>query len=134
MSKRYLPPYFRNLRHAAAKRQQRRCYYCDGPMWIGTPHAFMREHDLAEDRSALFQCTAEHLTPFSEGGASNARNIVAACRYCNQSRHQRFAALSVVQYRAHVRDQIAKGAWETGPLKVAASGPDPRFRSRSTTG
>ncbi|WP_339009581.1 HNH endonuclease [Aeromonas popoffii] len=38
-------------------------------------------------RSAVLQCTGEHLQPRSNGGSNQPANIVAACRHCNGTRH-----------------------------------------------
>jgi 5-methylcytosine-specific restriction endonuclease McrA len=63
-------------RDRAFKVQQGLCYYCDEPMNPRT--------DRQDDPKMV---TAEHLVPKKNGGRNVASNIVAACRYCNNVRH-----------------------------------------------
>lgn len=68
------------LRHRACKQQGKLCFYCARPMT---------------------KPTAEHLKARHEGGPDTAKNIVAACSYCNHRRHQdrRCRAMGVDTYR-----------------------------------
>ena len=58
-----------------------------------------------------FTCTAEHLTPQSEGGSDTADNIRAACWFCNRTRHRMKVVLTPSDYQEYVRKRLAKGKW-----------------------
>jgi hypothetical protein len=114
----------KNIRRTKMLAQAGRCYYCGLPMWDDTlnecpPAACRRGRQLKPLR-----CTAEHLLPRSEGGADTAENIVAACLYCNQTRHRAKRPRSPEHYRAHVRRRMAAGRWLAA--QVAAEGEQSR--------
>jgi len=88
----------KNLRIAAFARQAGRCWYCGCNMILGSTQS-------------IRQCTAEHLVARSEGGRSNASNIVAACRFCNQTRHKRKRALAADCFKLLVQQRLSKGKW-----------------------
>jgi 5-methylcytosine-specific restriction endonuclease McrA len=93
------------IRQLAFLAQQGRCYYCDHTMWL---------HTSSEDAKAKprrYQCTAEHLVPASEGGPTVQQNIVAACFYCNNTRHKAGRPLSPLLYRVHVQRHLQRGHW-----------------------
>ena len=99
-------------RNAAFHLQQGRCYYCDLPMWQGKPHKYMASHRLTHPEALNLQCTAEHLIPRRDGGTDEARNIVAACWWCNNRRHKGPAkSLSSILFGAHVRRRMAHVRW-----------------------
>jgi 5-methylcytosine-specific restriction endonuclease McrA len=100
------------LRRARMKQQQGCCYYCGQPMWQGSDGAFCRQFSLTRHRAALFQCTAEHLTARSAGGGNGAANIVAACRFCNETRHKARQPKEPDSYRAFVQRRLARGGWQ----------------------
>jgi len=58
------------IRKEKAKKQLGRCYWCG--------FAFTEENTA----------TGDHLIPWSEGGSTNNRNVVAACAECNQFRNK----------------------------------------------
>lgn len=64
------------LRRAAFDRQGGLCYWCEQPMELegrwNSPHL----------------CTADHLRRRASGGGTVRNNIVAACRDCNNRRHE----------------------------------------------
>ncbi|UWQ95909.1 HNH endonuclease [Rhodobacteraceae bacterium M385] len=62
-------------------------------------------------RTKALQCTAEHLWARSDGGSNNPENIVAACRYCNTTRHKCKKPRSPESHRAHVRRRLNQGRW-----------------------
>ncbi|WP_369751531.1 HNH endonuclease [Acidovorax sp. CF316] len=59
------------------------------------------------------QCTAEHLQDRQHGGADTARNVVAACAWCNRRRHEgrTQSAPSPKRYRNEVLLAMAAGTW-----------------------
>jgi HNH endonuclease len=99
-------------RDTAFQRQHGRCYYCDFPMWrqslVSVPAELRR-----------FECTAEHLVPASQGGEEDEGNIVAACRFCNQTRHKSKHALAPPKYREHVQKRLWKGRWHPLATRIA---------------
>lgn len=77
-----------SLRRIASRKQASRCYYCGHHMWLKRPAAFVATERIPAQHVEFYQCTAEHLCARSEGGRDTARNIVAACRFCNAMRHR----------------------------------------------
>jgi 5-methylcytosine-specific restriction endonuclease McrA len=106
----------KNIRRTKMLAQGGHCYYCGLPMWDdGLEHrlpAICKSSELPK----ILRCTAEHLLPRSEGGANSGKNIVAACWFCNTSRHRRKLPLSPGAYRAHVQRRMAAGRWLAGQM------------------
>ncbi|WP_155256233.1 HNH endonuclease [Mesorhizobium loti] len=98
------------LRTTQAVRQNWRCFYCDFPMWDGDPRAAAKRN-LPEGLLNRFRCTAEHLIPRTDGGRDNLDNIVAACVFCNRTRHKMRDVLSPVAYQQRVRRRVAVRKW-----------------------
>lgn len=71
-------------REAAFKRQGGLCYWCYQPMVRALSD---RTGQLRTDGNPL-TLTADHLVQHAHGGKITPENIVAACRRCNNSRHQ----------------------------------------------
>ena len=107
-------------RKAAFDRQDGKCYYCGLRMWLDGPAG----------PSAL-RCTAEHLTPRSEGGGDGSSNIAAACLHCNQTRHKRKKPPEPDCYRAEVRKRVNRGAWL--PKSILAWGSAPITNAQHPT-
>ncbi len=105
----------RILRETSMRAQGGRCNYCSQPMWSGDPEPFRRKYGLKSRKSRLFQCTAEHLRARSEGGRNEAGNIVAACLFCNQTRHEANSPLEPRAYGAKIRQRLSKGRWNRLP-------------------
>lgn len=101
----------RNLRLRAYDAQCGRCFYCHFPMWIANAAQFARSWGMSLAEARRFQCTAEHLVPVAEGGLAIPTNIVAACRFCNQTRHRARKIRSADQYADHVRRRVAAHRW-----------------------
>jgi 5-methylcytosine-specific restriction endonuclease McrA len=95
----------------AFKRQEGRCYYCGVPMWLEMPGEFAHNHGIRESRAKRFRCTAEHLLARQDGGTNKRNNIVAACSFCNSTRHRSSIALSPVEYRKKVMRRIRCQKW-----------------------
>jgi len=98
------------LRLQAFKRQEGLCYYCGIRMWLSSPEE-LPGPPRKSAAVAKLRCTAEHLTPQSEGGRDTTSNIVAACAHCNQTRHKRKQPPAPPAYREEVRRRVARGSW-----------------------
>ncbi len=98
-------------RRSAYLRQFGRCFYCERPMWTRQAEDFARRLRISLRQARWFECTAEHLTPRSEGGSAKRENIAAACRMCNRQRHLRRKAPSPEAFKELVRERMAAGRW-----------------------
>jgi len=101
----------KNKRHAAYVAQSCRCFYCTAPMWEGGPDQFALKYGITLRQARLLCCTAEHLTPRSEGRSNAAENIAAACLHCNRTRHRAHKPLASHAYLRLVRSRVARGRW-----------------------
>lgn len=99
------------LRTLHANQQNWRCFYCRYLMWQGDQTLFAARHSLLAGSLNRFQCTAEHMQPRMNGGEDRPENIVAACKFCNQTRHQMREVLSPAAFRQHVRKRTRTGKW-----------------------
>jgi hypothetical protein len=99
------------IRRAKMLAQGGRCYYCDQPMWEHKMELGERPDRWANGKPRALQCTAEHLIPRSDGGADTPENIVAACWFCNITRHKKKQARSPQQHREHARKRMRQGGW-----------------------
>ncbi len=97
-------PKIHSIRQTAHKQQNGRCFYCGFPMLaaseIGSSRILKR-----------FLCTAEHVIARSEGGSSAPTNIVAACYFCNQTRHRARNPKSHQDYKLYVANRLTQGKW-----------------------
>jgi len=100
----------------AASRQAYRCFYCNLPLWDSSPDRFISRYQLSRAQAALLRCTAEHLNPLSQGGSNASDNIVAACHFCNQTRHKARNPLDPEKFRQRVRQKMQQGQWLAGVL------------------
>lgn len=108
----------RRAREAAYKSQSGRCFYCRLPMlrW-GCPQArkikenFCDRHGLTYAQAKRLRLSAEHLVRRQDGGGHSRENIVAACVYCNQSRHRAGADPTPKEFKSHVREQMMVDEW-----------------------
>ena len=103
-------------RTLAAERQNHRCYYCGVLMLQGEVMAFLTKHCVSKRQAKLLQCTAEHMTPKSQGGTNSHSNIVAACFFCNHARHARSQPLDTLAYKRFVQHRVARGRWLVASL------------------
>lgn len=106
-------PLVRPRTHAFAH-QSGRCFYCGLPMWTDNPLEFATEHGITPKQARLLQCTGEHLVARQDGGSSARMNIVAACLFCNKSRHIRKTPPPPDRYAQMVRMRMSLGRWH-GP-------------------
>lgn len=97
------------IRRAKMTAQGGRCYYCDLQMWDEAVPS-----GTSKRRPRALQCTAEHLKARRDGGRDTARNIVAACLFCNKARHHPKVPRTPEEHRAHVRRRMAAGRWLAG--------------------
>lgn len=104
------------LRLRAAHRQGYLCYYCELPMWDSEQTRVTQKFGISTAQANLLKCTAEHLESRSEGGSTSAKNIVAACRYCNQKRHARKKPPAPTDYKRYVTERMGRGRWLAGLL------------------
>lgn len=100
-----------DLRRHAYEAQDGRCFYCHFPMWSCDPQEFARRWGIRISAVPCYQCTAEHLVPVSQGGRDEPGNIVAACRFCNQTRHRSRRVRAPARYAQHVARRVAAGRW-----------------------
>lgn len=99
------------IRARKMQAQLGRCHYCRQPMWTGDAAEFCKRYRMKHRRAWRHECTAEHLYARSEGGSDSDDNIVAACRYCNWTRHRSPSPLSPNAYARKVRKQLKAGGW-----------------------
>lgn len=104
-------------RSKAFARQQGRCFYCQFPMWLAQPDEFASSLGITKADASRFQCTAEHLVARQDGGGNSSKNIVAACRFCNNTRHKIPSAPNPTAYRARVSERLTKGKWHPKHLQ-----------------
>ena len=98
-------------RKSAFIAQSHRCFYCDFPMWESDCMSFAQAHKISLSQAKLLKCTAEHLKARQDGGKDTAKNIVAACQWCNQRRHRIKQAPSPCVYRQLVQQRLSNGRW-----------------------
>jgi hypothetical protein len=94
------------------------CYYCRRPMWNDANglEAMTANSNISYRKARNLQCTAEHLEARSEGGSNSQSNIVAACRFCNMTRHRCKSPRDPVEYRKHVQNRLRRKKWH--PLQI----------------
>ncbi|RRN75443.1 HNH endonuclease [Agrobacterium deltaense] len=111
----------KNLRQRAARMQGWRCFYCQLPIWNSSPEELMKRYGMPRGLTKRFQCTAEHVKAKCDGGEDVAANIVAACLFCNATRHRTKHPLDATKHAFVVRSRMAKGKWHP-PQVIAALG------------
>lgn len=106
-----MPNKIPDLRRDAFSRQSGRCYYCGLPMWTENPEEFASNNHATLGQVKRFRCTAEHLKARQDGGTDAPSNIVAACLFCNQTRHKRKHPLSPGRYKRLVMQRMGRRRW-----------------------
>ena len=96
-------------RSIAFQHQHGHCFYCNQPMWSDDLRDFVSKYGLTLKQAWYFQCTGEQLKAHSVGGSAHRSNIVAACRFCNQTRHRRKNPPDPIQYKRLVNSRMDKG-------------------------
>ncbi len=104
------------IRNDKMKSQSGLCYYCKQPMWRDGIKQFVQKFGLSLKQAAMFKCTAEHLTARCDDGSNSKANLVAACFYCNKTRHFSKKPLSPNEYLKKVRKRLKAGRWHMQPL------------------
>ena len=112
-----MPSSLAKHRRAAFARQNGRCHYCGFPMWLEDPSELSAPFGLSDHESARLQCTAEHLVARQDGGGDGADNIVAACLFCNATRHRLSPSPDATKYRHHVQRQLDTSGWHRKRLR-----------------
>ncbi len=107
-------------RSKAFKKQSGRCYYCGCHMWQLDVKAFATKYSISVRSAKKLQCTAEHLVAQQDGGSNKQKNIVAACIFCNQTRHKAKKPLDPPSYKTRIQRRLKKGKWHSGPLRRLA--------------
>ncbi len=113
-----MPSRISRLRKQAAEKQCNLCYYCNLPMWSHSPTELPY---VSANTIYRLRCTAEHLRAKQDGGSDNRRNIVAACIYCNQTRHKAKHVRTPDEYQKQVRKLMARGKWHPKELQQLRS-------------
>jgi len=99
-------------RNSAFQSQSGLCYYCNDPMWITGQEQFAKKHHKTLHQARQNKCTGEHLIARQDGGKITKNNIVAACLFCNRTRHRMSKPLDPELYKAHVVRRVNKGRWK----------------------
>jgi hypothetical protein len=111
-----MPTRIVKYRQKAFSEQAGRCYYCMVPVWDHSPEAFTSLHSISRRLAPLLRCTAEHLHPKGAGGRDTASNIVAACAFCNQTRHRARIPLEPMAFLRRVRSRMMKRRWHSAAV------------------
>lgn len=111
----------RRLRRQACQRQNYKCFYCQFKMWAENPETFAREEGIPIRLAKYMQCTAEHLIAQQDSGGDTPGNVVAACLWCNRSRHRgrQHRAPDWPSYKTKVAILVSQGKWH--PVSSSAS-------------
>ena len=99
------------IRKAKFIEQQGQCYYCIQPMWEENGEHFALSHGISASAANSLRSTAEHLVARQDGGTDTHQNIVAACRYCNCTRHKTRNPTTPIDYAQKVRTRLWNGKW-----------------------
>ena len=100
-----------NYRQKAFESQSGLCYYCNQPMWFQDKQSFISKYKIKPTIANFLQCTAEHLIARQDGGKNTKVNIVAACKYCNHTRHKSKNTLAPGAYKTRVQKRLSKKEW-----------------------
>ncbi|MEX1670340.1 HNH endonuclease [Zhongshania guokunii] len=102
------------FRAIAFSAQSGKCFYCKSPMWLGDGLLeFSALNGVSIKQARLLRCTAEHVVAKQDGGKNERANIVAACSYCNHTRHRSKRPLSADQYAKKISQKCQKKRWLT---------------------
>lgn len=97
----------------AFKEQEGRCFWCGCLMWEPRLEALSGYESRVGwiiDYPGFVRCTAEHITPRSQGGGDG-DNIAAACAWCNHTRHNRRYDLTIDSFQTLVRKRVEARRW-----------------------
>lgn len=97
-------------RQAAYKRQAGLCFYCDCPLALDID-LYAQRYGVSASQAKRHKCTAEHLHARCDGGHNGKDNIVAACLFCNCTRHACSRPLDPSNFRMKVQRRMAQHRW-----------------------
>ena len=100
-----------STRRKACISQSYRCFYCHTKMWESDSAEFISQYKASPYLAKKLQSTAEHLKPKCEGGSNTIENIVAACQFCNSTRHKAKKPLDSSKYLEFVQSRVKNGHW-----------------------
>lgn len=103
----------RSAKNSAFVKQESHCFYCGVQMWLKDNKQYIAEFGLTKREAMRFQCTAEHLVARCDGGSDAPDNVVAACKFCNQTRHRRKCPPTHHAYKEYVCNRLAMGRWHS---------------------
>ncbi len=131
-----MPAKLTRQRRNAFRQQAGRCFYCGFQMWASDLEAFAARYNLSLKLANRLQCTGEHLHPRQEGGSSAGLNIVAACRFCNETRHRRRQPPAPATFKQQVQARVSSGRWHAREIwrALTASGVDSRLEGCTRAG
>lgn len=90
-------------------------------MWLEHPGEAFGNAKISSKVVGNLRCTAEHLNPVSDGGKDDPTNIVAACQFCNWTRHKAKKVLPPGRYAQRVRKRVALWRWHDAAIWRALS-------------
>lgn len=105
------------MRRKAYSIQLEQCYYCGQPMWETDQKGFCSKFNISLKASKFFKCTAEHLIAKQDSGKNSADNIVAACLFCNRTRHLAKNPLNYNKYKTKVLTRMRLNKWHSSIFK-----------------
>lgn len=111
-----MPPSLQRKRARAFESQKGKCFYSEFPMWLADPSSHPLWAPGASGPLGRLQCTAEHKVARVDGGSDASRNVVAACRFCNETRHRRRKPLASRQFKEFVDSRVRRGKWHPTEL------------------
>ena len=102
---------FKNKRVREFKSQNGRCYYLQIPMWLPNVTEHLFRSGITTKAMSRIHCTVEHMTARSDGGSDASENLVAACRFCNQTRHRQARSFNSKDFWERVMSRVRAGKW-----------------------
>lgn len=98
-------------RSIAFSRQSGHCFYCNLPMWQCDPSEFIKKYNISVRQAMRLRCTGEHLKARCIGGTASQTNIVAACFFCNHTRHKSKRPLCPGDFKKRIRRLMNAKRW-----------------------
>lgn len=89
------------------------------PMRDARPEKFTAHYGIAAGLAKRFRCTAEHVEARRDGGKDVAPNIVAACLFCNATRHKPKHPVEAAKHASVLRSRMAKGRGHPPQVQAA---------------
>lgn len=80
-------------------------------MWEDDVNSFIAKYKIPLKKAMLLKSTAEHLIARKDGGIDTSINIVAACKYCNSTRHKSNLVLHPESYKKRVLSRLNQNKW-----------------------